>query len=113
MIFFILLTIFLPITAHADVLSDREINLFSQIRCLVCQGESLKDSSADMAVMMKDLIHNKIAQGQSDTQIIDFLRDRYGDTILMSPPMSEYSLVLWLLPLILMIIGMIWLRQRK
>jgi cytochrome c-type biogenesis protein CcmH len=89
--------------AADDALSDpaletRAVALGEQLRCVVCQSESINDSQADMARDMRLLVRDKIRQGWSDNQILDFARTRYGDFILLNPPLQMNTYVLWALP---------------
>lgn len=79
--------------------------IFKSVRCLVCKGESLAESNAELAVNMRGLIRDKIAAGQSEADIKEYLVSRYGETILQKPPFEAKTYVLWLMPLVLLIIG--------
>jgi cytochrome c-type biogenesis protein CcmH len=93
-----------------DALSDpaqeaRARNLQKELRCLVCQGESLDESNASLAVDLRHLIRMRIKAGDSDKQIVDFLVSRYGDFILMEPPFEPGTYALWLTPFAVLILG--------
>jgi len=79
--------------------------LQKELRCLVCQGESLDESNASLAVDLRHLIRARIKAGQSDKQIVDFLVSRYGDFILMAPPFEAPTYALWLTPFAVLILG--------
>ena len=81
--------------------------IFKEIRCLVCKGESLAESNAELAVNMRILIRDKVAAGQDEEEIRDYLLIRYGETILQKPPFSAQTYFLWLMPAILLIFGFI------
>jgi cytochrome c-type biogenesis protein CcmH len=85
-------------------LRAREIS--KNIRCMVCQNQSIDESNASLAKDLRILIRNKIKEGKNDTEIYKFLTDRYGDYILLKPPFKPNTLALWLLPLIFCIIGL-------
>jgi cytochrome c-type biogenesis protein CcmH len=94
----------------SDALSDpaqeaRARNLQKELRCLVCQGESLDESNASLAVDLRHLIRMRIKAGDSDKQIVDFLVSRYGDFILMEPPFEPGTYALWLTPFAVLILG--------
>lgn len=100
--------------AHAvpapDTLADpaqeaRARALQKELRCLVCQGESLDESNASLAVDLRHLIRERIKAGQSDKQIVDFLVSRYGDFILMEPPFEAGTYALWLTPFAVLMLG--------
>jgi cytochrome c-type biogenesis protein CcmH len=83
----------------------RAVALQKQMRCLVCQGESLDESNAPLAADLRSVIRERIAAGDSDEQVKQYLVDRYGDFILMKPPLKEETYLLWFAPLGLLAIG--------
>jgi cytochrome c-type biogenesis protein CcmH len=84
---------------------QRAQHLGEEIRCVVCQSENINDSQADMARDMRLLVREKIKEGQSDVQITDFLRTRYGDFILLKPPVQKNTALLWAAPILFLVIG--------
>ena len=82
----------------------RARNISKNIRCMVCQNQSIDESSAPLAKDLRILIRNKIKQGDKDKEIYKFLSDRYGDFILLNPPFKLGTLVLWFLPFILFMV---------
>ena len=91
--------------AATDPLADRMHQLTQDLRCLVCQNESLADSHAPLARDLKREIRSKMEQGQSDAQIRDFLQQRYGDFVNYKPPLTASTLLLWAGPLLLRAAG--------
>ncbi|HJP20638.1 MAG: cytochrome c-type biogenesis protein CcmH [Alphaproteobacteria bacterium] len=92
--------------------------LFKDLRCLVCQNQSIDDSNADLARDLRNIVRERINAGDSDEQAVDFLVSRYGDWVLLQPPFKAGTLVLWLGPLgILLLAGGVTLsylrRQRR
>ena len=83
----------------------RARNISKNIRCMICQNQSIDESSAPLAKDLRILIRNKITEGSSDKEIYKFLTDRYGDFILLKPPLNLKNLILWFLPFILLILG--------
>ena len=83
----------------------RARNISKNIRCMVCQNQSIDESNAPLAKDLRILIRNKIKEGKKDKEIYVFLTDRYGDFILLKPPLKSSTLALWLLPFIFLIIG--------
>ena len=83
----------------------RARNISKNIRCIVCQNQSIDESSAPLAKDLRILIRNKIKDGKKDEEIYKFLTDRYGDFILLKPPFKLNTLALWLLPFIFVLIG--------
>lgn len=89
----------------APVDPDRLLALTSQLRCLVCQNESLADSTAPLAQDLKREIAARMAAGDTDAQIQDFLVERYGDFVTYRPPFSPRTVLLWLGPLLALGLG--------
>ena len=87
------------------VLEARMASLTSELRCLVCQGESLYDSHSDFAKDMRAKILGLMEQGMSDDEIRDFLVERYGDFILFRPPLNSTTVLLWFGPVFLLLAG--------
>ena len=83
----------------------RARNISKNIRCMICQNQSIDESNAPLAKDLRILIRNKIKDGKSDKEIYKFLTDRYGDFILLKPPFKLNTLALWLLPFIFALIG--------
>ena len=79
--------------------------ILKNIRCLICQGQSVYDSESDFASSIKLIVSKKINEGMSDDQINDFLREKYGDWIIYEPKLNKNTYVLWLLPLLLFLVG--------
>ena len=93
----------------------RARNISKNIRCLVCQNQSIDESSAPLAKDLRVLIRNKIKDGKKDEEIYKFLSDRYGDFILLKPPLKLNTLALWFLPFVLLIFGffIVFFRKRN
>ena len=91
--------------------------LHKQLRCLVCQNQSIDDSNADLARDLRILVRQRIAAGDSDAQAIAFIVERYGDWVLLKPPFKTGTLVLWLGPAVLLLLGagivVRYLRRRR
>ena len=83
----------------------RARNISKNIRCLVCQNESIDDSSAPLANDLRALIRIKVQENDTDEEIYKFLTDRYGDFILLKPPFKISTFLLWSLPFVFVIIG--------
>ena len=82
----------------------RARDISKNVRCLVCQNQSIDESSAPLAKDLRIIIRNKIKKGQTDEEIYKFLTDRYGDFILLNPPFKASTIVLWIFPLLLFIL---------
>jgi cytochrome c-type biogenesis protein CcmH len=79
--------------------------ILKNIRCLICQGQSVYDSESDFASSIKLIVNKKIKDGMSEDQVYEFLRERYGDWIIYDPQLNKNTYVLWLLPLLLFLVG--------
>ena len=86
--------------------SNEEIDKISKnLRCLICQGQSIYDSQSDFAISMRILIKNKLEEGKSENEIYDFLKKKYGEWIVYEPEFNKKTFILWTLPVILFIFG--------
>ena len=83
----------------------RARNISKNIRCMICQNQSIDESNAPLARDLRILIRNKIKEGNNNEEIYIFLTDRYGDFILLKPPFKLSTLALWFLPFIFFIVG--------
>ncbi|AZV38549.1 cytochrome c-type biogenesis protein CcmH [Komagataeibacter xylinus] len=77
----------------------------AQLRCLVCQNESIEDSSADLARDLRHVVREHVAKGESNQQIMDWMVNRYGNFIRLKPPFTIGTLLLWVMPLLALCIG--------
>jgi cytochrome c-type biogenesis protein CcmH len=106
-----------------EVLADQRLeararDLSRELRCMVCQNQSIDDSDAGLARDLRVLVRERLMAGDSDQQVLDFLTARYGDFILLKPRFSPQTAILWLTPATLLTIGVLALlllvrRQRK
>jgi len=87
------------------IYENRARDLSKGIRCLVCQNQSIDDSDSDLAKDLRRIIRKKIIQGDTDNQITQYLVDKYGNFILMKPPLYQDTYILWISPLLLMLVG--------
>jgi len=87
--------------------NNRTREISQNVRCLVCQNQSIDESSSELAKDLKVLIREKLISGESDEEIYRFLRDRYGNYILLKPPLNLNTTLLWFLPFIVLIFGSI------
>lgn len=97
-----------------EVLKDPELeararNLSKDIRCLVCQNQSIDDSNAGLARDLRVLVRERLSEGDSDEQILDFLVKRYGDFVLLKPPVKASTYALWYGPIVIFVLGVIGL----
>ena len=87
--------------------------LFKEVRCLVCQNESIDDSEADLARDLRALIREQIRAGKTDDEIIGFLKARYGEFVLLTPAVSAANAVLWGAPFLVLALGATILIMRR
>jgi len=79
--------------------------ILKNIRCLICQGQSVYDSESEFASSIKLIVDRKINEGLKEKQIYQFLREKYGDWVIFDPQFNKNSYILWLLPLLLFLFG--------
>ena len=96
-----------PNTSADPVLEAKMMVIAEELRCLVCQNETIAASSADLAVDLKNQIRIKLNEGQSQKQILDFMVQRYGDFVLYRPPLKTTTVLLWLGPFTLLAIAVL------
>lgn len=89
------------------VLEKRAHDLGKNLRCLVCQNESIEDSNADLARDLRVIVRERLVSGDSDRDVLDFVVARYGDYVLLKPPFKAGTIVLWLGPFILFVGGVL------
>ncbi|MCH9662385.1 MAG: cytochrome c-type biogenesis protein CcmH, partial [Gammaproteobacteria bacterium] len=95
-----------PVATHAGVDDVRLRELLEELRCLVCQNQSVYDSQADLAADLRGYVVDRMREGLSDNQIRSGLADRYGSFVLYRPPLSPSTWLLWLLPGLLLLAGL-------
>lgn len=99
--------------ASAAPAADRAERLASQLRCPVCQSESVADSTATTAREMRDQIDRFVAEGRSDAEILTYYEARYGRWIRLSPPLAADTVLLWAAPVIVLLIGAVVVGRRR
>jgi cytochrome c-type biogenesis protein CcmH len=106
-----------PLTADDPVLEKRLTALAAELRCLVCQNQSLADSNADLAVDLRNQIREQMRAGKSDAEIRAWMTQRYGDFVLYRPPVKSSTLLLWFGPFVLLVVAVgalfAYLRRRR
>ena len=99
-------------TDDTEIVDTRTEAISKTLRCVVCQNQSIYDSNAPLAEDMRRLVRKRVEAGDSDNEVRDYLRDRYGDYVLMTPPLQMNTLLLWAGPLLLFLFGGIWFLRR-
>ena len=92
---------------------DRARSIGSRVKCPVCQGVAIADSPSETARAMMDVVEERIADGWSDDQIIDYFSERYTDSIVIDPPFSGNTLLVWLLPALAVVAGIFMIFTRR
>ena len=100
----IVILLLIPKISFADVQLERN-KITKNLRCLICQGQSVYDSDSDFANSMKILVDKKLEEGLSENQIYDFFKEKYGEWILYDPTLNKNTYILWLLPILIFLIG--------
>ena len=97
------------VSPSKQTLDQHVHDVASQLKCLVCQGESVADSPATLSLQMRGVIRQQLQSGKSEQEVIQYFVSRYGDRILLSPPWQGLTLLTWLVPIALMIGGVLLL----
>lgn len=101
----------LPVAAN-PALEKRVMALSEELRCLVCQNQTIADSHAELAIDLKNQIREKLGQGMSDKDVLDYMVQRYGDFVLYRPPVKSATWLLWFGPFLLLTGGLFFLAFR-
>ena len=91
--------------SYANEINTKVDQITKNLRCLICQGQSIYDSQSDFAISMKLVVKNKIDEGKEDEEIYDYLKNKYGEWIVYEPELNRNTFLLWPLPLILFAFG--------
>lgn len=99
------------------VMEKRAREISAHLRCMVCQNESIDDSNADLAKDLRLLVRDRLQSGDSDQQVFDYVVARYGEFVLLKPRFNAHTMLLWLFPLLILLIGLatmlISIRRRR
>lgn len=102
-----------PVASNPD-LEKKVLELSHELRCLVCQNQTIADSNADLAVDLKNQVRKQLSEGKSKDEILKYMTERYGDFVLYNPPFNAATVMLWVGPFLLMLLGLFFLvRQIK
>ena len=92
---------------------NRAQKLFLELRCVVCQNQSIADSDAEVARDLRELVREKIAGGSSDRDVKQFLVSRYGEFVLLKPEFAPHTYLLWFSPLLVLLLGLYWMLKAR
>ena len=91
--------------SYANEINTKVDQITKNLRCLICQGQSVYDSQSDFAISMKLVVKNKIDEGKEEEEIYDYLKNKYGEWIVYEPELNQNTFLLWSIPLILFVFG--------
>ena len=91
--------------SYANEINTKVDRITKNLRCLICQGQSVYDSQSDFAISMKLVVKNKIDEGNEEEEIYDYLKNKYGEWIVYEPELNQNTFLLWSIPLILFAFG--------
>ena len=103
--FFLIVILFFPLSILNAEENDIRNKITKNLRCLICQGQSVYDSDSEFANSLKFLVNKKINEGLTEKQIYKYFTDKYGEWILYDPTLNKNTYILWLLPLLIFLIG--------
>ena len=116
-----LISFFLIIISHLALANENDFKTNSilnktreiaqNIKCLVCQNQSIDESNSELAKDLKKLIKEKLEAGLNENDVYKFLRDRYGDYILLKPPLNKNTILLWFLPFIILVFSTVYITK--
>ena len=101
---FIILILDLSLLYGAEIKTDQNI-IYKNLRCLVCQGQSIADSNSDFAQTIKIVVKDLVESGKTEGEIYSFMSDKYGEWIVFKPQLNKHNFMLWFLPYLALIIG--------
>ena len=116
-----LLSFFLIIISHftlageiiskTSLITNKTREIAQNIKCLVCQNQSIDESNSELAKDLKNLIKEKLEAGLNEDEVYNFLSERYGDSILLKPPLNTNTILLWFLPFIILVFSSIYITK--
>jgi cytochrome c-type biogenesis protein CcmH len=103
--FFLIIIILLPLSIVDAEENDKRNKITKNLRCLICQGQSVYDSDSEFANSLKIVVDKKLQEGLSEDQIYEYFKIKYGEWILYDPGLNKNTYILWLLPILIFLIG--------
>ncbi|MDA8707830.1 cytochrome c-type biogenesis protein CcmH [Hellea sp.] len=94
-------------TSNAEI-EARAKDVGRSLRCVVCQNQSIDESDAPLAMDMRKLVRERLKEGDSNAEVIAYMQERYGDFVLLKPPVQSNTYLLWFTPFLLLLAGLIW-----
>ena len=105
------LTLAGEIISKTSLITNKTREIAQNIKCLVCQNQSIDESNSELAKDLKNLIKEKLESGLNEDQVYNFLSERYGDSILLKPPLNTNTILLWFLPFIILVFSTIYITK--
>ena len=105
------LTLASEIISKTSLITNKTREIAQNIKCLVCQNQSIDESNSELAKDLKNLIKEKLEAGLNEDEVYNFLSERYGDSILLKPPLNTNTILLWFLPFIILIFSSIYITK--
>jgi len=105
------LTLAGEIISKTSLITNKTREIAQNIKCLVCQNQSIDESNSELAKDLKNLIKEKLESGLNENEVYSFLSERYGDSILLKPPLNTNTILLWFLPFIILVFSSIYITK--
>ena len=105
------LTLAGEIISKTSLITNKTREIAQNIKCLVCQNQSIDESNSELAKDLKNLIKEKLESGLNENEVYSFLSERYGDSILLKPPLNTNTILLWFLPFIILVFSSIYIAK--
>ena len=105
------LTLAGEIISKTSLITNKTREIAQNIKCLVCQNQSIDESNSELAKDLKNLIKEKLEAGLNEDEVYNFLSERYGDSILLKPPLNTNTILLWFLPFIILVFSSIYITK--
>ena len=103
--FILIFILFFPLSSLSAEQNDKINEITKNLRCLICQGQSVYDSDSEFANSLKIVVDNKLKEGLSEDQIYEYFKIKYGEWILYDPGLNKNTYILWLLPILIFLVG--------
>ena len=101
----VIIIFFFNLNSYAEYTSSKEIKIFKNLRCLICQGQSIADSNSEFSQTIKLVVKDQIKEGKTEKEIYNFLIEKYGEWIVYKPQLNMVNSALWLIPYLVFLLG--------